>query len=105
MTGGLHLGQRVWLDGRPGKVVGFNLSDDLYVDIDLDCGRQTFARAGGPRLATKAPIVTVHEYPPIPDRRWDWCAYREGDEEGGNRGWGRTREEAVADLLLVEDDG
>ena len=43
-------------------------------------------------------IITWHEYPPIPDRRFDWVAYREGDEEDGPRGYGRTEAEAIADL-------
>lgn len=34
-------------------------------------------------------IVTTHVYPPIPDRRWDWCAYYDGEEETGNVGWGQ----------------
>ena len=44
-------------------------------------------------------IVTSHDYPPIPIRDFDWCAYREGDEEEGPRGYGRTEAEAVADLI------
>lgn len=43
-------------------------------------------------------IKTVHEYPPIPIRDFDWCAYFDGDEEEGPRGWGRTEAEAIADL-------
>jgi hypothetical protein len=44
-------------------------------------------------------IVTVCICPPIPDRRFDWCAYYDGDEEGGPRGYGATEQEAVNDLL------
>lgn len=44
-------------------------------------------------------IVVVHVYPPIPLRSFDWCAYYEGDEENGDRGWGTTKEEAVKSLL------
>lgn len=29
-------------------------------------------------------IVTSHIYPPIPDRRFDWCAHYEGEERGAN---------------------
>lgn len=51
-------------------------------------------------------IVTWHEYPPIPDRRWDWGAH--GDNycgEGSPIGWGPTREAAVKEYLLeVSDD-
>lgn len=44
-------------------------------------------------------IVTVCICPPIPDRRFDWCAYYDGDEEGGPRGYGATEQEAVNDLI------
>lgn len=47
------------------------------------------------------PIQTEHVYPPIPDRRFDWCAYR--DPEHYLKGWGRTEQEAIADLLTEED--
>lgn len=50
----------------------------------------------------KPRIKTIHEYPPIPIRTFDWCAYRDGYEEYGNYGWGRTEEEAIADLLEIE---
>lgn len=43
-------------------------------------------------------IVTTFVHPPIPDRRWDWCAYFSGEEESGNYGWGRTEQEAVNEL-------
>jgi hypothetical protein len=52
-------------------------------------------------------ILTYREYTPIPDRRWDWYAYLEGsDEETGLRGWGRTEQEAINDLIseLEADD-
>jgi hypothetical protein len=44
-------------------------------------------------------LKTVCVYPPIPDRRWDWCAYYDGDEESGNIGYGTTEAEAVADFI------
>jgi len=44
-------------------------------------------------------IVTEHKFPPIPSRAFDWCAYYEGHEEAGPYGWGRTEDEARADLL------
>jgi hypothetical protein len=57
-------------------------------------------------------IETVHICPPIPIRTYDWCAFDADtyDEEGGDiRGWGATREEAIADLLRqieeANDDG
>jgi hypothetical protein len=44
-------------------------------------------------------IITAHEFPPIPIRSFDWCAYFDGDEELGNYGRGRTEAAAVADLV------
>ena len=45
-------------------------------------------------------VKTSFVYPPIPDRRFDWAAY--DDERGADNsptGWGRTEQEAIADLL------
>jgi len=53
---------------------------------------------------SKPKIVTVNVCPPIPLRDFDWGAYRDGTEEDGIRGWGRTESEAVADLLDIEED-
>lgn len=49
-------------------------------------------------------IKTWFAYPPIPQRDHDWCAYRDGHEEDGNYGWGRTEAEAIADLLAIEEE-
>jgi len=49
-------------------------------------------------------IVTSHVYPPIPIRQWDWCAFLDGQEEDGPYGWGRTEEEAIAELEQYLDD-
>lgn len=49
-------------------------------------------------------IVTSFVHPPIPLRSYDWCAYRDGEEEKGSAGWGRTEAEAIGDLLLREDE-
>lgn len=43
-------------------------------------------------------IETRHVYPPIPDRRFDYCAWYSDQDENGPMGWGPTREEAIADL-------
>lgn len=43
-------------------------------------------------------IVADFVNPPVPSRQFDWCAFFEGDEELGQYGWGRTREEAIEDL-------
>lgn len=50
------------------------------------------------------PLKTIHVHPPIPTRSHDWCAHRDGAEESGPFGWGKTEAEAVQDLLEQEAD-
>ncbi len=47
-------------------------------------------------------IITVHQYPPIPVRMFDWMAHRDGWEPGEVYGTGATEAEAIADLLDAE---
>lgn len=47
-------------------------------------------------------IVTALEYPPIPLRQYDWVAFRDGYEELGKYGYGRTEEDAIQALLADE---
>jgi hypothetical protein len=49
-------------------------------------------------------VVTTHIYPPIPLRTFDWCAHFEGEEERGGYGYGRTEQEALADLAEIWRD-
>ena len=54
-------------------------------------------------------VVTTNIFPPIPDRRFDWCAYFDGDEPNDNgsmmQGFGPTEQEAIDDLLrLLQED-
>ncbi len=64
-------------------------------------------RIGGSRTE-KINVEYVH--PPIPERRFDWCATftnYDGAEDSPNRnmmGWGYTKEEAIADLLLHAEE-
>jgi len=51
----------------------------------------------------QAQIISTQIYPPIPDRRFDWQSYREGNEETGPYGYGSTKEEAESDLLDKEE--
>ena len=45
-------------------------------------------------------IKTHFEYPPIPDRNFDWCAVDDDTYEPGCPiGWGPTEEAAIADLM------
>ncbi len=46
-------------------------------------------------------IITTFVHPPIPDRRFDWCAYYDGEEELCRYGRGKTELEAVGDLLAI----
>lgn len=43
-------------------------------------------------------IITDHIKPPIPIRHHDWVAYKDGDDEEGPHGYGRTEAEAIEDL-------
>lgn len=47
------------------------------------------------------PFVIWFEYPPIPDRRYDYCAGIDDDGERGNIANGRTLNECIA--MLHED--
>ncbi|CAB4187955.1 hypothetical protein UFOVP1169_33 [uncultured Caudovirales phage] len=49
-------------------------------------------------------IITSFIYPPIPIRKFDWCAYRDGTEESERYGYGVTEDDAIADLLMLEDE-
>ena len=49
-------------------------------------------------------IITEFVYPPIPIRRYDWSAVREGYDEGDPVGWGRTEQEAINELLEMEEE-
>lgn len=50
-------------------------------------------------LRTSLTVQTSNTFPPIPDRRFDWCAYFEGREEEGPYGWGNTEAAALRDLF------
>jgi len=49
-------------------------------------------------------IITNYVCPPIPVRRYDWEAYREGYDEGDPIGQGETEEDAINELLDMESD-
>jgi hypothetical protein len=50
-------------------------------------------------------IRTEHVYPPIPVRQFDWRAVFDGYEPGDVMGCDKTREEAIADLIVEAGDG
>jgi len=48
-------------------------------------------------------IITVYCHPPIPVRDYDWCSYRDGDQEtAGRYGWGKTEHEAIDDMRRLD---
>ena len=50
-------------------------------------------------------IKTIQKRPPIPDRRFDWCAYHDPDDSDGlHWGWGATEAEAIDDLKRLDDE-
>jgi hypothetical protein len=55
-------------------------------------------------MAENLKIRTEHVNPPIPIRTKDWSAWIDGREEDGPFGYGRTEQEAIADLQeLLEE--
>lgn len=50
-------------------------------------------------------IKTTYVNPPVPSRSFDWVAFIDGREEDGPHGWGKTEQEAIADLkdLLADE--
>lgn len=52
----------------------------------------------------KSKINVVQINPPIPSRSFDYCATRDGYEEGDPIGYGATEEEAALKLIEVEED-
>jgi hypothetical protein len=49
-------------------------------------------------------IVTEYNYPSIPVRDYDWRAYREGWDLDELIGYGKTKEQAIQDLLDQEQE-
>ncbi len=52
----------------------------------------------------KKKIITDHIRPPVPWRRFDWQAWRDGDDDTGPWGFGCTEDEAIKDLTEQEED-
>lgn len=58
-------------------------------------------------MKTDSGIIKIwleYVYPPIPDRRNDWCAYIDGYEENQYYGRGKTKWEALHDLIENLED-
>ncbi|MHC2462090.1 hypothetical protein [Bradyrhizobium embrapense] len=100
------------IDGRLFQHIAQNDDPDFERDIGRceDCNG-----AGCDRLHRQAAeakvgdkIVCTHVFPPIPDRRYDWCATRDSDEpdDSGHmfQGFGSTAQDAIDDLVAVIED-
>lgn len=44
-------------------------------------------------------LVISFEFPPIPDRRYDYCVYVDGEEERRHYGYGDAPAAAIRDFL------
>jgi hypothetical protein len=55
-------------------------------------------------LPKERKIITQCVRPPIPSTRFDWVAFREGDEENGPFYWGATEADALAELKEYEEE-
>ena len=49
-------------------------------------------------------IITSYYYPPIPIRDYDWSAVREDYDEGDFIGYGKTKQDAIDDLICQESE-
>jgi hypothetical protein len=49
-------------------------------------------------------IITKHVFPPVPVRQFDWAAVFDGYEPGEHVGYGRTEQDAIADLVEQWED-
>jgi hypothetical protein len=58
----------------------------------------------GNQPMTLSDIATTYWPKPIPDRNFDWAATRKWYDAGDPIGYGRTEEEAIADLIEKEEE-
>lgn len=54
-------------------------------------------------MSRKDEIQTREDSPPIPDRRFDWSAWRGDYDLGTHVSYGATKEEAIKELLEWEE--
>lgn len=74
-----------------------------YDDWKLDCPYENEEELFVAEPKQRGRVITVQELPPIPVRRWDWCAYHDGEEElSHTHGWGATEKEALVDLEQID---
>jgi len=55
-------------------------------------------------LPKERKIITRLVRPPVPSVRFDWVAFREGNEETGPFYWGATEADALAELKEYEEE-
>jgi hypothetical protein len=97
------------IDGTAYKHLPMNDDPDFEIAVGRcpDCEgkgcRQVFIAQAEARIGET--IKTSNIYPPIPDRRFDWCATTDNyDGEGSPIGYGRTEQDAVEDLVAEIED-
>lgn len=96
------------IDGTSYKHVPCNDDPDFEIAVGRcpECEgkgcRQLFIAEAEAKIGEK--IKTHYEYPPIPDRRFDWCAVTDNYEPGCQIGWGRCETDAVEDLIAEIED-
>jgi hypothetical protein len=61
-------------------------------------------KSAGAKPPRRPRIVTSNIFPPIPQRQFDWIATLDDYEPGAPQGFGRTEEEAIADLREILAD-
>jgi hypothetical protein len=49
-------------------------------------------------------IITSHDFPPISNRNYDWSAIRYNYDEGDLIGYGKTKQDAIDDLIAMENE-
>ena len=82
----------VWIEDR------MILKDNDVLDMMVDFAKEQLKNY---RMGN---IVTMLEKPPIPDRKHDWYATRENWDEGDPIGYGSTEQEAIDNLIELEND-
>jgi len=106
--------QDLWFDGElvyySYRLKTWISSDNYDVEIKYWFKPTELSALLQEELAEKMPsegekkIITSHDHPPIPDRRYDWSATREDYDEGDLIGYGRTEQESIDDLIEKENN-
>lgn len=83
------------------------INQNGHIDRAIALLHEAINKAAQDRSA-RMKIVTNHDFPPIPDRRWDWSAIDsntyDGADDSSNRnqvGHGATEQEAIDNLMEI----